>query len=314
MGWFSSFFSDPIGTVVNTVENVGSSIDDFVNDEIPGGWVTVGAVTGAALLGPELLAEEALAGDAAAGAADAELGSDLLTTGLDMGDTIPFTAQQVEGLYPIESTFTPMEGIDMGETIPFTPEQVEGLYPENGAFLPEGYTGTEGLDTGEVIPYTEEQIAGLYPPGDTFTPIVPVEDLSTAAVGTLGGGGLADTLTGAAIGGAAGAAAGSAIENVFTPNVPGGTSTATPTSTNNPNWDIKFSPHTQWKDAPTFDWNFSDTPVPYLESSQLLPQDLQTLGVGNAPYSSELIQALRAASAGPASNNSGFTQYQTAVK
>jgi hypothetical protein len=65
-------FSDAIGTgggdqgLLNSidegVQSLGgaiSQVDDFVNEEIPGGWYTVGALAvGGALLGPELLAAE----------------------------------------------------------------------------------------------------------------------------------------------------------------------------------------------------------------------------------------------------------------
>lgn len=120
-----------------------------------------------------------------------EMGDELVPfddvlSGLDIGDVIPTTPEQLRGLYETGGVFRPpMEGIDMGETIPFTPEQVSGLYPDNGAFLPVGYTGTEGLDTGDVIPYTEQQIAGLYPTDGKFTPpyVLPsVKDLANAAV------------------------------------------------------------------------------------------------------------------------------------
>jgi len=65
-------FSDAIGTgggdqgllnaIDEGVQSVGgglAEVDDFVNEEIPGGWYTVGALAvGGALLGPELLAAE----------------------------------------------------------------------------------------------------------------------------------------------------------------------------------------------------------------------------------------------------------------
>jgi len=75
MGCFSQVFdrvSDVIGTgggdqgllnaIDEGVQSVGKgleSVDDTVNEEIPGGWYTVGALAvGGALLGPELLAAE----------------------------------------------------------------------------------------------------------------------------------------------------------------------------------------------------------------------------------------------------------------
>lgn len=87
------------------------------------------------------------------------------TTGIDMGDVIPATEEQLRGLYETQGVFRPeMEGIDMGETIPYTAEQIAGLYPEGGTFMP------EGIDVGDTIPYTPDQIAGLYPPGGSFLP------------------------------------------------------------------------------------------------------------------------------------------------
>jgi hypothetical protein len=89
------------------------------------------------------------------------------TTGIDMGDVIPATEAQLRGLYETQGIFRPpMEGIDMGETIPFTSEQIAGLYPIDNAFIP------PGIDIGDTIPYTQEQIAGLYPTEDSFRPPV----------------------------------------------------------------------------------------------------------------------------------------------
>ena len=106
--------------------------------------------------------------------------------GIDMGETIPFTPEQVEGLYPVGGAFMP-EGIDVGDTIPYTQEQIAGLYPPGSAFLPSGYTGTEGIDTGDVIPTTPGQLEGLYPPGGVFVPpktttLPSIRDLANAAV------------------------------------------------------------------------------------------------------------------------------------
>lgn len=48
--------------VIDPIKDVGRDVDDFVNDEIPGGWYTVGAVAGGAALASQ-------AGGAAAGTA-----------------------------------------------------------------------------------------------------------------------------------------------------------------------------------------------------------------------------------------------------
>lgn len=71
------FFQDEI---IDPIKEVGRDIDDFVNDEIPGGWYTVGAVTGATLYGPELLAAE---GATAAGTE--AVAGEALGTGLTAG-------------------------------------------------------------------------------------------------------------------------------------------------------------------------------------------------------------------------------------
>lgn len=47
MGGVGDFIQDEI---IDPVKEVGSDIDDFVNEEIPGGWYTVGAVAGGTYL------------------------------------------------------------------------------------------------------------------------------------------------------------------------------------------------------------------------------------------------------------------------
>lgn len=47
MGGVGSFVQDEI---IDPIKEVGRDVDDFVNDEIPGGWYTVGAVAGGAAL------------------------------------------------------------------------------------------------------------------------------------------------------------------------------------------------------------------------------------------------------------------------
>jgi hypothetical protein len=62
MGGVGDFIQDEI---IDPVKEVGRDIDDFVNDEIPGGWLTVGAATGAGLLGSGALGGAAVEGVAA---------------------------------------------------------------------------------------------------------------------------------------------------------------------------------------------------------------------------------------------------------
>lgn len=49
---------DVINGAVDAVGDLGKSVDNFVNDNIPGGWATVAIVAGAYYFGPELMAAE----------------------------------------------------------------------------------------------------------------------------------------------------------------------------------------------------------------------------------------------------------------
>jgi len=152
--------ADVVSSTVETVADVGSTIDDAVNDVVPGGWATVTNVvlpgSGAVLAAAKTLDEGGSIGDALTNAAiqygvgQVIQGAGADTTGLDMGETIPTTPSQLEGLFSGGNTFippTPIEfvppsvetpinvsGIDVGEVIPTTPVQLEGLYPTEGLF------------------------------------------------------------------------------------------------------------------------------------------------------------------------------------
>lgn len=62
MGGVGDFIQDEI---IDPIKEVGRDVDDFVNEEIPGGWLTVGAATGAGLLGSGALGGAAAEGVAA---------------------------------------------------------------------------------------------------------------------------------------------------------------------------------------------------------------------------------------------------------
>jgi len=70
MGGVGSFIQDEI---IDPIKEVGRDVDDFVNEEIPGGWYTVGAAAGGAYLygGAGAAAGSAEAGAAGAGTAGA---------------------------------------------------------------------------------------------------------------------------------------------------------------------------------------------------------------------------------------------------
>jgi hypothetical protein len=89
MGWVDKQVEDAVDFVTQDIpskiedeiieptKELGSSIDDFVNEEIPGGWYTVAAATGA-YFAPEIAAAmgtEAGAAGAAAASADAGAGA-----------------------------------------------------------------------------------------------------------------------------------------------------------------------------------------------------------------------------------------------
>jgi hypothetical protein len=69
MGGVGSFIQDEI---IDPIKEVGRDVDDFVNDEIPGGWYTVGAAAGGAYL---YSGAGAAAGAAEAGTAGATAGT-----------------------------------------------------------------------------------------------------------------------------------------------------------------------------------------------------------------------------------------------
>lgn len=94
MGWFSKFVSNPVSAIgdvvdktVHEVSNATSSIDDFVNDEIPGGWITVGLVAAGCYYSPEIGAYLSADG-AVVGATEAEAAT---TLGLTEGGTVGAT-------------------------------------------------------------------------------------------------------------------------------------------------------------------------------------------------------------------------------
>lgn len=61
--------------IIDPVKEVGRDVDDFVNEEIPGGWYTVGAVAGGTYLAAEQAAAAGASGSAGAAAGAAEVGA-----------------------------------------------------------------------------------------------------------------------------------------------------------------------------------------------------------------------------------------------
>jgi len=72
---------DDSGGIGGTVKEVGAQVDDFVNDTIPGGWVTVAVVAGGYLYGAEMLAAETASAEAAALASSEAAAANALAAG-----------------------------------------------------------------------------------------------------------------------------------------------------------------------------------------------------------------------------------------
>lgn len=181
MGAVSSVVDTVADTVSGAVEAVGdiaSTVDDAVNDVIPGGWATVASVavpgSGAVIAAAKTLDEGGSLEDALTNAAiqyavgetvKGVTGAD--TTGLDMGETIPATPAQLEGLYPTGGTFNPpvidTTGLDMGEVIPTTP--IDQTLSQITAPVETPVTDTSG----NTLPISKQDPFG-YTPSMNLTP------------------------------------------------------------------------------------------------------------------------------------------------
>lgn len=302
VGGVADTVGDVVGGAVDAVSSVASSIDDFVTDNIPGGW-TLPLVIGAAYAtgGASLAADVAAAGEAegVAGALEAAGGSSALGVSEEAlaaanASADPIATLNAEmGWTASDPAYLASLGAPTGSS--------NVLSGKDYSTVPtEGSVGTQ---------VTAPAGTPVGPPVGTEAQLPPVVDMSTVdPTGVLPGG---SGLAGAVAGGLAGAAVGSVIEGALTPDLPGaGPAVATKTYT--PDFSMKFAPHTEWKDAPTFDFQFSDVPTDYLTSTQMTPGDTQMIGPGNQAYNSQMIQALRGASAGKASDNTGFTLFQAA--
>jgi hypothetical protein len=81
VGGAVDFVGDVVGGAVDIVRDVGRDIDDFVNEEVPGGWATVGVAAGGAYLYSGAGAATAGAAEAAAAGATAGTGAGLSAGG-----------------------------------------------------------------------------------------------------------------------------------------------------------------------------------------------------------------------------------------
>lgn len=82
------FAGDVVSGAVDIVRDVGRDIDDFVNDEIPGGWITVAAVGTGMYYGGAETAAAAGAAETAAAAEAAAAGGAVVTPVASWGGTV----------------------------------------------------------------------------------------------------------------------------------------------------------------------------------------------------------------------------------
>lgn len=271
----TDFVDDTVGGVVDAagdvvqgtfdvVNDAGSSVDDFVNNEIPGGWVTVGLAAGAAGAFDGLLGGEAAAG------AESAISPDVIAAANATEDPIA-ALNALEGWTYSDADY--LASIGAGSDI-----------------IDAGLNANEALDA-----------AGSGAAATTGGWLDDYSDfLLGAGVGLLGSEALGGGLFGG--GGKTGGTGTSSSGGLVPPVKPiNGTVP-------------KFSDW-EYANAPDFNFEFSDVPVDYFETSQFMPNDAKFIGAQpNMEYSSALIQALQNASAGPASNNNGFTMYQAKAK
>lgn len=161
MGGVGDFIQDEI---IDPIKEVGRDVDDFVNEEIPGGWLTVGAATGAGLLG-----SGALGGAAAEGAATAGLGT---ATGVEvlpvLGSEALVTPIAASGAGVVPSAFQGAVGSALGggaELGSFGNLGTAGF----GSALPPASEVAAGLTAGGFAPGTAANLAGLTAAGTGAT-------------------------------------------------------------------------------------------------------------------------------------------------
>ena len=147
MGFFSSIVNTvsnavstvtkPVETFVSTVSNVAAKVDDAVNKNIPGGWVTVGAVAGGAALASGAgsgAAAASTAGTAAGtGATSASYGGLLGGGSTALTGALPAAAVGAGGLL---SSGSPLAGVGTGAT---------GVAATNAALAPATVASLGGI-------------------------------------------------------------------------------------------------------------------------------------------------------------------------
>jgi hypothetical protein len=153
-----SFFDDAkdfVEDIGESIGDVGASIDDAVNDNIPGGWVTVGAV---ALGGAAAAGAFGAGAGAAAGLTEAELlAADAAIaegTAAGAGATVAGADAVLPGALASEGTAQLGTGTALAEgatTNPLSPYYGVGADASNPLLTSAGYGSTELGGTGSII-------------------------------------------------------------------------------------------------------------------------------------------------------------------
>jgi hypothetical protein len=150
------FTGDVVGGAVDIVQDIGRDVDDFVNEEIPGGWVTVAAVAGLTMGAPlPPGSETAAAGSAGAGTAMGTAGA---AEALALESAI-YGGSQVAAapIVAAPAAFVPSAFETAVATAPTSAPTISlGPTTELGSF---GSTGTAGFGT--ALPPASEITAGL---------------------------------------------------------------------------------------------------------------------------------------------------------
>lgn len=198
--------SDPVNEILSpvedTIKDIGSEIDDFVNEEIPGGWGTVAALAGAAYYGLPSFGEAGLttteagflsadvAQLASQGLSEAQIAQILGQAGVDpliAADAAQLAAQglsasQIEGILA-QQTLAPATGATSSISIQDAlrganlANQLLGTqpqYPQMGGQMGGQASGqATGVDYNSLLNLLASKASGTGLLGTQFSPQVP---------------------------------------------------------------------------------------------------------------------------------------------
>lgn len=191
-GFFGSIVNPIVNIVQDVVESVGGAVEDIkespilpivANVVVPGSGPIVAA---AQTLDQGGSIEDAALNAGINYAIAQAIPSGTDTTGLDMGDVIPTTTAQLEGLYPTDGIFNlPVVdtiGLDMGDVIPTTPIDITSVIPEATPVAASTTLPIESQDPFGYTPPTEPlpitaQDPFAYTPETTPSPVSTTEPL-----------------------------------------------------------------------------------------------------------------------------------------